>query len=131
MTLVLDASAVVEFILGTVKGSEVRALIESDNAELHAPDLILAEGLSALRSLERRAEITPDRATSAAADLRSVPLVRYPTTILARRIWTLRGRFTVYDAHYIALAETLRAPMVTGDRKLATAAADLIRIKII
>lgn len=131
MTLVLDASAIVEFILGSTKGGKVRALVRSHPADLHAPDLILAEGLTALRSLERRSEITPDRATSAAADLRSVPLVRYPTEILSMRIWTLRGRFTVYDAHYIALAEALGAPLVTGDRTLATAAADLIRIEII
>ena len=84
-----------------------------------------------LRSLERRAEITNDRATEAAADLRAVPFMSYSTAHLAARIWTLRGRFTVCDAHYVALAEALGAPLVTGDRRLASAAADLIEVLVV
>ena len=128
MTIVLDASAMVEFILGSAKGQQVRTLIETNGADIHAPGLILAESLSALRSLERRTDITASRATAAATDLRSVPFTAYPTTPVFERIWALRGRFTVYDAHYIALAEVLGAPLITGDRKLATAAADVVQI---
>jgi len=128
MTLVLDASAIVEFILGSLKGQQVRQLISTQTVDLHAPELITAESLSALRALERRAEISAARANEAAADLRSVPIRRYPTEPLATRIWTLRGRFTIDDGHYVALAEVLGAPLLTGDRRLATAAADLITV---
>jgi len=60
-----------------------------------------------------------------------VPFIPYPTTHLAARIWTLRGRFTVYDAHYVALAEALGGPLLTGDRTFAAAAANLVRIEMI
>ena len=131
MTLVLDASALVEFVLGSGKGRQVLALVNLSGADLHAPELIVAESLSALRSLQRRSEIAPGRATEAAADLRSVSLVGYPTRTLADRIWALRGRFTMYDAHYVALADVLGAPLITGDRRLANAAKDLIPVHIV
>jgi len=37
---------------------------------------------------------------------------------------------TVYDAHYVALAEALNAPLLTGDRKLAAAAGELVEIRL-
>ncbi len=37
------------------------------------------------------------------------------------RIWTLRQNVTAYDAVYLALAETLPAPLITCDARLAAA----------
>ena len=128
MTIVLDASAMVEFVLGSAKGAQVRMLIETHGTDMHAPEVVIAECLSALRSLERRTHIVPSRANQAAADMRSVPLVLYPTAPFADRIWGLRGRFTVYDAHYVALSEGLGVPLITGDLRLANAAADLVQL---
>ncbi len=48
-------------------------------------------------------------------------LARYPHTTLLPRIWELRQNVTAYDAAYIALAETLDAPLITTDAKLARA----------
>jgi predicted nucleic acid-binding protein len=36
-------------------------------------------------------------------------------------IWQLRHNFSMYDAAYIVLAETLSAVLVTRDRRLASA----------
>jgi predicted nucleic acid-binding protein len=36
-------------------------------------------------------------------------------------MWELRENLTPYDAAYVALAETLRAPLVTVDAPLAAA----------
>jgi predicted nucleic acid-binding protein len=35
------------------------------------------------------------------------------------RIWQLRANATAYDAAYLALAEVLRAPLLTFDARLA------------
>jgi len=37
------------------------------------------------------------------------------------RIWSLRDNLTAYDAAYVALAESLPAPLLTCDRRLAKA----------
>jgi len=95
---------------------------------LHAPTLISAEALRALRALERRADISPARSAEAVSDVLSIPIRRYPTEPLAGRIWSMRHSVTVYDAHYVALAEALNAPLLTGDRALAAAAGDLVEI---
>jgi len=47
-------------------------------------------------------------------------LKRYPHDILLERMWELRHNFTAYDAAYIALAEALKAPLITCDRALTS-----------
>lgn len=128
MTLVVDASVAVEHVLGSSSGRQAQEILAAHDGDLHAPELLIAESLSALRRLERHGEMTGDRARGAVRDLLDLPMRRYPTEVLARRIWSLRGRFTVYDAHYLALAEALDAPVVTGDRRFALQADDLVRV---
>ena len=40
---------------------------------------------------------------------------------LLPRIWQLRSNLTVYDAAYVAAAEALGCPLLTGDARLARA----------
>ena len=128
MTLVVDASVAVEFVLGSSTGRQARDILTEQDGDLHAPELLIAESLSALRRLERHGELTGDRAHEAVRDLLDLPIRRYPTVVLAPRIWGLRGRFTVYDAHYLALAEILDATLFTGDQRFAGQARDLVRV---
>ena len=129
MTLVVDASAVVGFVLGSARGRNA-AVVMAAHTALHAPALITAEALGALRALEPRAEISPARSAEAVSDVLSIPIHRYPTEPLARRIWSIRQSMSVYDAHYVALAEALNAPLLTGDRRLAAAAGELVEIQL-
>jgi predicted nucleic acid-binding protein len=41
--------------------------------------------------------------------------------VLLPRVWDLRHNLTAYDAAYLALAEALEAPLLTRDRRIATA----------
>jgi predicted nucleic acid-binding protein len=41
-----------------------------------------------------------------------------PHLPLLARAWELRDNATVYDGAYLALAELLRAPLLTADRRL-------------
>ncbi len=50
---------------------------------------------------------------------------------LQPRVWDLRNNLTAYDAVYVALAGVLDAPLITRDRRLATAASQHARIELI
>jgi predicted nucleic acid-binding protein len=92
---------------------------------LHAPALIDAEVSSAIRGLllTSKPMITIDvtRAQEMLDDLADLPVVRYPMQPYQRRVLALRHNFTAYDGFYVALAESLDMPLLTDDRKYATA----------
>jgi predicted nucleic acid-binding protein len=67
----------------------------------------------------------------ALADLADLPLNRYPHEFLLPRVWDLRQNFTAYDAVSVALAETLDAPLLTCDRRLAAASGHLARVELV
>jgi predicted nucleic acid-binding protein len=54
-------------------------------------------------------------------DLSALDFERYPLEPMLERIWQLRENVSAYDAHYITLAETLGAPLLTFDAWLAGA----------
>lgn len=74
-----------------------------------------------LRRYEAHGPLSPERAAEAVADLAQLDLRRHPHDALSARIWELRASVTAYDAAYLALAEALRAPLLTTDGRLATA----------
>jgi predicted nucleic acid-binding protein len=58
-------------------------------------------------------------------------LHRYPHDFLLPRVWELRESLTAYDAVYVALAEALDAPLLTCDRRLATAPGHQARVELV
>lgn len=54
MTLVADASASVESALDSSRGPDAAMVMSRHEGGLHAPGLIMAESLTALRALDRR-----------------------------------------------------------------------------
>jgi predicted nucleic acid-binding protein len=80
--IVLDAFAIVEWLLRTSAGLRVEVRIIARPAEIHAPHLVDVEVLEAIR-------------------------------------------------RYVALAESLRAPLVTCDRRLAGARGHNARVEVI
>jgi len=129
--IVLDASALLEFLLQTPLGSRVEARLFRDDDELHSPHVVDVEVSQALRRLVRRAEMSPGRAAEAIADLAEVDLHRHPHLDLLARAWKLRENITAYDAMYVTLAEALGASLVTCDAALAKAAGHRARIEAI
>jgi predicted nucleic acid-binding protein len=117
---VLDASAALEFLLGTAAGRAVEARLLSVRA-FAAPELLPFEVLAVLRRHERRGVLTAQRGTDALADLHQLPLTLFSTRALLWRAWELRHNFTAADAMYVALAEALEEPLLTGDQPLARA----------
>jgi hypothetical protein len=72
-----------------------------------------------------------DLGRNPAADLSDLPMHRYPHDVLLPRIWELRHNLTAYDAVYVALAEALDAPLLTRDRRLATASGHGARVDLV
>jgi predicted nucleic acid-binding protein len=118
--IVVDASAMLEVLLGTEAGARVEDRLLSRGESLHAPHLLDVEVAQVLRRYAAAGELTPARGREALMDLVDFPVHRYPHDVLLPRIWELRRNVTAYDAAYLALAETLVAPLVTCDARLAS-----------
>ena len=119
--VVLDASALLEYLLQTPRGSRLAPAIQAPDAELHAPSLCDVEITSGVVRLLVRQMISFERAGELLDDLVDLPITRHGHLALLPRTVSLRHNFTVYDAVYVALAESLGATLLTADGKLATA----------
>ena len=129
--IVVDASALLEFLLQTPLGTRVEARLLRDEGEFHSPHLIDVEVAQALRRLVRTGEVSADRAAEALDDLIDLDLHRHAHLDLLTRAWKLRANVTAYDAMYVALAEALDATVVTCDTPLANAPGHRARIEVI
>lgn len=118
--IVLDASAALELLLRSPRGRALEARVLAPGESLHVPHLFDLEILQVLRRYVRLGEMSETRATQALADLEALPVVRYPPAPFTARIWELRNDLTAYDAAYVALAEALRASLLTCDTALAS-----------
>jgi predicted nucleic acid-binding protein len=118
--LVLDASAALAAFLRTGSSSRsIRARIGAPGESVHAPHLLDVEMLHALRGLVLRGAVSQARSEEVRADFDALRLSRYSHVAFLDRIWELKDNLGAYDAAYIALAETLGAPLVTTDARLA------------
>jgi predicted nucleic acid-binding protein len=115
LTLVVDASSTVAYLLGHGSDAEHAAML----AEVHAPALLDVEVTHTLRGLVRASKIDLATAEQARSDLAQLGIRRHPDTPLLRRAWDLRDVCTTYDALYVALTEALDATLLTRDARLA------------
>jgi len=115
---VVDASAMVEALLGTDVGIAVRGRMRG--CELHAPAHLDAEVLSALGRLHRGGELPAATAAAALHELTVAPVRRHPLADLLSGAWEARERLRLVDALYVELADLL-GPIVllTTDARLA------------
>jgi predicted nucleic acid-binding protein len=115
--IVVDASVLAPAIADDgADGDRARARLAGE--ALAAPELIFLEVASVLRRATRAHRLDARRAGQALADLAALPLRSAPHVPLLARAWELRDTATVYDGAYLALAELLRAPLLTADKRL-------------
>jgi predicted nucleic acid-binding protein len=129
--IVVDASVIIEVLLQTDAGRAITGTLLDGRDTLHAPHLLDVEVAQVLRRFVLRGELYESRAREAIDTLREFPLRRYPHEPLLGRIWALRENLTAYDAAYVALAEGLRSPLVTRDRRLAAAPGISATVKVL
>jgi predicted nucleic acid-binding protein len=95
--------------------------MRAGGTDLHVPALCDVEVSAALRRGLLAGLLTEDRAQAALADYTDLPLTRHGHQRLLARILSLRANFSADDATYVALAEQLRAPLLTADAALVRA----------
>ncbi len=119
MHAVIDASALVDLLLGGALGAAVRERI--DGAVLHAPAHVDAEVLSGLGRMHR-AGVLPANAVARHLDnLVAAPVQRHPVSGLLPGAWKRRDRVRLADAVYVELAQALDVRLVTTDARLGRA----------
>jgi predicted nucleic acid-binding protein len=113
LSLVVDASAVAEYLLRTPAGERVERTIRTAVSDV--------EVAAALRKGLLSGRLGSRRAAEALEDYFDLPLIRHGHQLLVERALERRDNFSAYDAIYTALAERLGATLVTADERLAKA----------
>ena len=129
--IVLDASALVDLLLGTQTGRTVARRIADPSMGIHVPHLADVEVAQALRRYARQGALDATEAAEALANLRDLDLQRHAHEPLLDRIWELRDNVTAYDATYIALAEALDTVLLTSDASLSRAPGLVGRVELL
>ena len=119
MAIVVDASALASSLLGgSAWHRSLRRRLAAETC--HAPHLVDAEVGNVLRRRTLRGELSASDAQ--ALLLASATLIdhRYEMTGgLSRGAWALGDNVSFYDALYVALAQALSVPLLTGDSRLS------------
>jgi predicted nucleic acid-binding protein len=91
--IVLDASAVVDWLLQTPAGQRIENRIYSRNETLHAPHLLDIDVIQLLRRLARQGVVALRRADEAVRDLLDLRVSRYAPLVLLPRILAIASQF--------------------------------------
>ena len=118
--VVVDASAIVDLLLGNETGLAVTARLSGE--DMHAPAHLDAEVLSALGRLHRDGRLAVKQVRSRLEALVDAPIERHQLPSVVLGAWTRRQNLRLVDAIYVELAERLGASLVTTDRRLAAGA---------
>jgi predicted nucleic acid-binding protein len=129
--IVTDASVVLDVLLRTPAAARIEDRIFESGESLHAPHLIDLEVAQVLRRYVTNGEMYADRARMSLDLFSRFPITRYSHEPLLPRVWALRSNLTAYDAAYVALAEGLRAPLLTRDERLARAPGNRATVELI
>lgn len=114
--VVVDASALVDLLLGNELGSAVQRRVAGH--ALHAPAHLDAEVLSALGRLQRAGTIEADDVETKLRELAAAPILRQPVAGLMIGAWARRHQLRLADALYVELAMARGLPLITTDRRL-------------
>ncbi|MCA0178361.1 MAG: type II toxin-antitoxin system VapC family toxin [Actinobacteria bacterium] len=124
--IVVDTSVVVAALTG-----HRPSRVAITGQRLLAPAHVDVEVLHALRGLVRRGTLGTEDAAGVLQVWTALAIDRLDLARLSSRIWELRDNLTAYDAAFIAAAELHDVPLVTADRKLASAPGPRCRIELV
>ena len=122
MTLVVDASAVSEILLGTAAGQRAGAAL--DGHELLAPQHLTAEFASVVRGWSLSRQISDEQALRAFREFIALDIEQVSMDQMLPAVYALRHNVSAYDAMYVVLARAAQCRLLTLDARLAAAAAD-------
>lgn len=123
--IVVDASAIVDLLLGNELGGAVGRRLAGH--ALHAQAHLDAEVLSALGRLHRAGDIKAQDVESTLQGLAAAPIQRHGVSDLLVDSWVSRQQLRLVDALYIQLAVSLGLRLITADGRLQDVpAADVV-----
>jgi predicted nucleic acid-binding protein len=120
VTSVLDASAAIDLLLPTERHAAA-AIAITRGGRLIAPAIIDLEVAQALRKLERAGSAPPGVIAGAWLQWTDHPIRRVMPTRLLASVYEFREYVWIPDGFYVALARVAACPLITSDRRLATA----------
>lgn len=120
-----------DFVADDGPGGDRTRRVVSEAGGGSIPDLADVETVAVLRKRWIAGTITAERFADAIDDLADLPLRRHPSLPLLRRAYELRATVTVYDAVYVALAESLDCALLTADARLARAAGPRCEVQVL
>lgn len=129
--IVVDASALVEVLTRSPATSLVEEFLMRNRDGLHAPHLLDVECTHVIRRYVQLGIMQSDHAQISITGLQNFRLIRHSHVPLLGRVWELRASLTAYDAVYVALAESLGAPLLTRDTRLAGSAAAYVQMQLV
>ena len=126
--LVVDASAMVDLLVGSPHGMAIGARLRGH--DLHVPAHFDAEVFSALGRLGRAGDLTNRQVKVRIERLGAAPMRRHLLAPLLSGSWRRRHNLRLVDALYVELAHQLDSPVITTDAGLAAASptAELITV---
>ena len=119
--IVLDASALVDLLLGTERAGWVESWFPRFSGQFAAPDLIGYELMTALRRNVASGACDPAAADRVLDTFRRLPKRLYPAESAMVTAWALRDAVSIADALYVTIAGALSVPLITTDGRLARA----------
>lgn len=129
--IVVDASVLADALvddgpLGTASRAELMK-------DVHwvAPSHLLVEVVSVVRGKVLGGKLGVPRAREAVEALSSLVIDVVDIAPLLDRMWQLRANVSAHDAAYVAAAELLSCPLLTGDVRLAKASGVRCEIRLV
>lgn len=123
--MVVDASVILmAFFPDEFGHAQAQALIQSyalGEVELHAPTLLPYEIANAVLQAVHGGRILPEMADEIVSTFENLDIALHAVPPADALALAVRHERSAYDAAYLALAETLDARLVTGNRRLYNA----------
>jgi predicted nucleic acid-binding protein len=116
--LVIDASAMIDLILGGELGDAVYRRIFGN--ELHAPAHIDAEVLSAFGRMNRAGSQSDQETLGNLNEFLGAPITRHAIGDLLIGAWSRRDNVSLKDAIYIELSQKLTMQIITTDKGMTS-----------
>jgi predicted nucleic acid-binding protein len=119
--IVVDPSVLADALIDDgPQGDSARAELAAD-PQWAAPVHLLVEVVSVIRGKVLGRKLGLVRATEAIDALPQLVVIHVSAGQLVGRMWELRDNLSSYDAAYVAAAEMLGCPLITGDARLGKA----------
>ena len=127
----MDASVLANFLAEDGRAGRVARAAVSRAERVSLPDVADVETAAVLRKRWITRSLTDERFATALATLADLPFRRHPAWAMLQRAYELRATVTVYDAVYVALAESLGCSLLTADARLARAPGPRCEVQVL